>query len=62
MDEARLRVNDSSWGRERQRIVILLYCFHSNVLREEHRSAADRIVNHKLCFAVLTLLPRFHPR
>jgi len=35
--------------------VILLYCFHSNVLREERRSAADRIVNHKLCFAVLTL-------
>ena len=46
--------NESSWGRERQRIVILLYCFHPNVLHE-HRSAADRIVNHKVCFAVPTL-------
>jgi len=55
MEEARRRVNDSSWGMERQRIVILVYCFPSNVLREEHRSAADRVANHKLCFAVLTL-------
>jgi len=55
MEKARCHVNDSSWGRERQSIVIWLYCFHSNVLREEHRSAADCIVNHKLCFAVLTL-------
>jgi hypothetical protein len=35
-------------------------CFHSNVLREEeHRSTADRIVDHKVCFAVLTLLQCF---
>jgi hypothetical protein len=55
MEKERRYVNDSSWGRERQRIVMLLYCFHLDVLREQHRSAADRIVNHKLCCAVLTL-------
>jgi hypothetical protein len=44
-------------------LVILLYCFHSNVLLEEHGSTAYRIVNYKLYFAVITLFATvLHPR